>query len=176
MKRAWVPLAEVARPHGVKGEVRLKVYNSDSDVLLEQDEVLLRLKDGEEQGVSVDSARRADDAILMKLHAVDDRDRADELRGALVCVSRESFPPLEDGEFYVCDLEGARVSMRRGDALEPLGTVKELRTYPSVDVLVVAADDAGKDWEIPLVAAFVERVDTAERLVVVASVDGLERG
>lgn len=173
---AWVPLAEVARPHGVKGELRLKLYNRDSDVLLEQDEVLLRLKEGEEHEVSVARARRADDAILMKLHSVDDRDRADELRGALVCVQRNAFPPLEEGEFYVCDLEGARVEVRNGEALEPLGTVKELRTYPSVDVLVVAADDAGKDWEIPLVGAFVERVDAEQRIVVVASLDGLERG
>jgi 16S rRNA processing protein RimM len=173
---SWIPLAEVARPHGVKGEVRLKLYNRDSDVLLEQEEVLVRFPDGEEQEVSVDRARRADDVILLKLHSVDDRDRADELRGALICVQREAFPPLEEGEFYVCDLERARVEMRRGDALEPLGAVKELRSYPSVDVLVVAADDGGKDWEIPLVAAFVEQVDVERRLVVVTSVEGLERG
>ncbi len=89
--------------------------------------------------MTVDRARRADDAILMKLHGVDDRDRADELRGALVCVQRESFPPLDEGEFYVCDVEGARVSMRRGEP-RALGTVRELRNYPSVDVLVVVGE------------------------------------
>ena len=31
---AWVPLAEVARPHGVRGELRLKLFNKDSDLLL----------------------------------------------------------------------------------------------------------------------------------------------
>ena len=39
---AWVALAEVARPHGVRGEVRLRLYNRDSDLLLEQDDVLVR--------------------------------------------------------------------------------------------------------------------------------------
>jgi 16S rRNA processing protein RimM len=160
----------------VKGEVRLKLYNRDSDVLLEQDEVRVRFPDGDEQEVSVDGARRADDAILMKLHSVDDRDTADELRGALVCVERASFPPLEPGEFYVCDLEGARVEMRNGEGLSPIGAVKELRSYPSVDVLVVQADDGGNDWEIPLVEAFVEEVDTARRLVIVSSLDELPRG
>jgi 16S rRNA processing protein RimM len=173
---AWVPLAEVARSHGVRGEVRLKLYNPDSEVLLDQDEVLLRFPDGDEQEVSVDGARRAHGAILMKLHSVDDKDRADELRGARVCVKREDFPPLEDGEFYVCDLEGAEVRVRRGEGEERLGTVRELRTYPSVEVLVVTAADGGKDWEIPLVAAFVERVDADSRQVLIASIDGLERG
>jgi len=180
----WIALAEVARPHGVRGELRLKLYNQDSDILLEQDEVLIRLKDGVEREMTVAKARRADDAILMKLHAVDDRDSADGLRGARICVRRDAFPPLEEGEFYVCDLEGATVVVRtheagaEGEPVAPvvLGTVRELRTYPSVEVLVVSATDGGKDWEVPLVAAFVESVDVARREVVVTSFEGLERG
>ena len=179
----WVPLAEVARPHGVKGELRLKLYNQDSDILLDQDDVLLRQKDGKELTVVIERARRADDAILMKLQAVNDRNRADELRGAVVCVQRDRFPALDEGEFYVCDLEGAKVSMRRGGqegddggSLEVLGVVRELRSYPSVEVLVVTAADGGKDWEVPLVDAFIERLDAAAGEVVVTSLDGLERG
>ncbi len=172
----WVPLAEVARPHGVRGELRLKLYNQDSDILLDQDEVLVQLAKGEEREVAVERARRADDAILMKLRAVDDRDRADAMRGARICVKRERFPPLDEGEFYVCDVEGAAVLARSGDALIPLGTVRELRSYPSVEVLVVRAVDGGKDWEVPLVAAFVEAVRVEQREVIVTSLDGLDRG
>jgi len=169
---AWVPLAEVMRPHGVRGEVRLRPFNRDSDLLLDVDEVLVRFGAGDEQEVSVDGARRANDAILMKLHSVDDRDRAEELRGALLCVRREAFPPAGEGEFYACDLEGARVVTDEG--LE-LGRVTELRTYPSVDVLVLAAADGGKPWEVPLVEAFVRSVDTAAGLVTLATTEGLER-
>jgi len=85
---AWVPLAEIARPHGVRGEIRLRLYNRASDLLLDQDEVLLRFADGEEQEVSIDGARRADDAILMKLHSIDDRDRVrsnNSLQPTLFC-------------------------------------------------------------------------------------------
>jgi 16S rRNA processing protein RimM len=173
---AWVPLAEVARPHGVKGEVRLKLFNRDSDVLLNQDEVLVRLKDGEEHEVSVDGARRADQAILMKLHSIDDRDRADEIRGALVCVKRKEFPPLGPGEFYTCDVLGAKVVVRGPDAPRELGTVRALKSYPSVDVLVVRDHDGGKDWEIPLVFAFVASLDAEEGLVELATLEGIERG
>ncbi len=181
---AWVPLAEVARAHGVRGELRLRLFNKDSDVLLEQDEVLVRLTDGEEHEVSVDGARRADQAILMKLHSVDDRDRADDLRGALVCVRREAFPPLDDGEFYTCDALGAEVVLVEGatdgaDATgagaQRLGHVRELMSYPSVDVLVVRADDGGPDWEIPLVAAYVARADVPAGRFVLRSIEGIER-
>jgi 16S rRNA processing protein RimM len=170
-KDTWVPLAEVARPHGVHGEVRLKVFNQDSDVLLEQDDVLLRLPGGEEHEVSVDRARRADQAILMKLYSVDDRDRADEIRGALVCVRRGDFPELDSGEFYACDVFGAAVSH---DGKE-IGTVRDLRSYPTVDVLVVRAADGGKDYEVPLVEAIVERVDVEAETVVLKTLEGVER-
>jgi 16S rRNA processing protein RimM len=169
---AWVPLAEVARSHGVRGEVRLRLFNRDSDLLLDRDEVLVRFADGDEQVVSVDGARRANDAILMKLYTVDDRDRADELRGALVCVQRKDFPPLEEGEFYACDVEGARVVVQDRE----LGRVRELRSYPTADVLVVEAADGGRPWEVPLVNAIVSSVDVAAGLVTLATADGLERG
>jgi len=167
----WVPLAEIARPHGVKGELRLRLFNKTSDTLLGQDEVLVRLKDGEEHEVSVERARRADDAILMKLHSVDDRDRAEELRGALVCVRRRDFEDAESGEFYAIDVVGADVKL----AGERIGTVAELVTYPSVEVLLVHADDGKGDWEVPLTEMYIARVDVEARLVELVSLDDIER-
>ena len=170
---AWVPLAEVARPHGVRGELRLRLFNRDSDLLLHLDEVLVRFPEGDEQEVSVDAARRANDAILMKLHSVDDRDRAEELRGASVCARRGDFPALEDGEFYACDVEGARVMIDGG---EELGRVTALKTYPTVDVLEVAATDGGRPWEVPLVDAVIRHIDIQGGLVTLATREGIERG
>jgi 16S rRNA processing protein RimM len=168
----WVPLAEVMRPHGVRGEVRLRLFNRDSDLLLGLDEVLVRFPDGEEQEVSVDFARRANEAILMRLHAVDDRDGADGLRGARICARRSDFPPAEPGEFYACDVEGARVAVEGGDEL---GTVSELRSYPTLDVLVVKASDGGRPWEVPLVESVVKAIDVQGGTVTLLTREGVER-
>ncbi|MEO8877911.1 MAG: ribosome maturation factor RimM [Polyangiaceae bacterium] len=169
--KAWVPLAEIARSHGVKGELRLKLYNSDSDLLLDADEILLRLPDGEEQEVSVDGARRANDAILMRLHAINDRDKADELRTAKICLRRSEFPKLEDGEFYFCDAIGCKAYF--GETL--LGEVKEILSYPSVSVVVLHSFDGGGDWEVPLTDAFISSVDVEAGRVEIATMEGLER-
>ncbi len=168
---AWVPLAEIARPHGVRGEVRLKLFNTASNVLLEQDEVLVRLGNGEEHEVSVEAARRADDAILMKLYSVDDRDRADELRGAHVCVRRRDFPPLEEGEFYTVDIVGAEVRL----GAERLGEVTEIMSYPTLEAIIVRPDDGKGAWEIPLIETYVGKVDPVARVVEVLTLDELER-
>src|SRR5690349_21645203 len=94
----WIPLAEVARPHGVWGEVRLKVYNSDSALLLSQPEVLVRRASKAIQGPSdalsekmmqLESIRGAEAGFLLaKFRGVDGRDAADLLRGAAICVDR----------------------------------------------------------------------------------------
>jgi len=168
---AWVPLAEVARPHGVKGELRLRLFNATSDVLLGQDEVLVRLANGEEHEVSVDRARRADDAILMKLFSVDDRDRAEELRGAHICVRRKDFPEAEEDEFYAIDIVGSEA--RLGG--ERIGVVAELITYPSIEVLLVHADDGKGDWEVPLTEMFIGRVDVPNKVVDLVTLDEIER-
>ncbi len=141
----WVPLAEVARPHGVRGELRLQLYNSESDFLLGVDEVLVRLKKGEAHEVSVDAARRADKTILLKLHSVDDRDRAEGLRGAEICVRRSDFPPLEDGEFYACDVEGAEVRLQNAR----IGVVARYVEYPAAYVLLVRKDDGWRRSRCP---------------------------
>jgi 16S rRNA processing protein RimM len=169
----WIPLAEIARPHGVKGEVRLKLFNTSSDVLLEQDEVLVRLPPNdkgvvEEHEVSIDHARRADDAILMKLYSVDDRDRAEELRGGHVCVRRKDFPPLDDGEFYSIDLVDADVQMNG----TKLGSVTDVTAYPTIDVLVV--NDGKQLWEIPMTPSYLGKVDLDAATIEVLSLEELE--
>ncbi|MCL2777835.1 MAG: ribosome maturation factor RimM [Polyangiaceae bacterium] len=169
--KTWVPLAEIARPHGVRGEVRLSLFNAQSDTLLFQDEVLVRLPSGQEHEVSVENARRADDAILMKLFSVDDRGRAAELRGAQICVCRENFPEVEPGEFYVVDVVGAAVCLQNAR----IGEVVEIVTYPTMQAMLVRADDGQGDWEIPLTDAYIASVDVPLRVVTVLSLDDIER-
>jgi 16S rRNA processing protein RimM len=167
----WVPLAEIARPHGVRGELRLRLFNASSDLLLDQREVLVRRKDGAEHEARVERARRADEAILMKLREVDDRDRADELRGGLVCIRRRDFPPPDDGEFYAVDIVGAEARVNG----ERLGEIIELVTYPTASAIVVRPSDGLGDWEIPLTDAYIAKLDLASRVVEVSTLEDLER-
>jgi 16S rRNA processing protein RimM len=152
----------------VRGEVRLNLFNAESDLLLGMDEVLVRLPDGKEHEVSIDHARRADKTILLKLHSIDDRDRAEEIRGAKICVPRDKFPPLPDGEFYACDVEGAEVKLQNAR----IGIVERLEEYPTTHALVVKKDD-GAVIEVPLTEAYVEKIDTEARVVVLSSIEDL---
>ena len=157
----WVALAEVSRPHGVRGEVRVKMYNSDSELLPSLREVLVRRRDGDERSMRLESVRGADTGYLLaKLEGVDDRDAAESFRGAELCVRRDAFPPLEEGEFYACDVVGARLYGPDGE----LGIVEDLASYPTADVLVGRLS-GGMRCEIPLVDDYIAEIDTGARCV-----------
>jgi len=84
----WIALGVVARPHGVRGEVRIHLYNAASDVVL-----ALREIDLEGHGrFRVAAARRDREAVLLRLEGCSTRDRADELRGARIGVPRSALP------------------------------------------------------------------------------------
>jgi ribosomal 30S subunit maturation factor RimM len=53
--------------------------------------------------------------------------------------------------------------------------VRELRTYPSVDVLVVDPPDGGAPYEVPLVDSVVRTVDVVRGLVTLRTLQGVER-
>lgn len=168
---AWVALAEIARPHGVRGELRLRLYNPDSDVLLHQKSVQLTLPSGVVRTEAVTGARRANDAILMYLASVSDRDVAEPLRGAIVSIPRDAFERLDAGEFYAVDVIGSTVVERleSGETVE-IGRVKDFVSYPTVDVFVVQAE-GGEPLDVPSTEAFV--VDVQKGLVTLQGLDVL---
>lgn len=163
-----IEIGRVARPHGVRGELRIQLHWPDSDSLLTASEVSMKLPGAEPRVMRVEAARRADRAILLKLADVADRDAAAALRGATVSVARTYLPAAEEGEFYLCDLIGAHVVEPGG----PVGVVVEIRGHPSVDCLVIRTEQ-GKTLEQPLVAPWFERVDLDAHRVYLSGRDGL---
>jgi 16S rRNA processing protein RimM len=151
----------VARAHGVRGELRLKVYNLEADVLLHQREVMLRDPGGAERSAEIEAVRKVDGALLVKLRGIGDRDAAQALQRTLVCVRRDALEPVEEGEFYLCDLIGAELIGPAGS----LGTVEEILDYPTASVLAVRLSAGSGRVEIPLLEAFIERVDVEGRAI-----------
>lgn len=167
---AWIPVAEVARPHGVKGELRLRVFNPSSDLLRKKPSIRLRMPDGKERDAALVTARAVPKAMLVELEGVDSRDAAEALRGALVCVRRDAFPPLEEGELYACDVEGATATLPSGDAI---GRVTSLISYPTCAALSIARSD-GSTLEVPLTSTYVGRIEPGSGIVPILTLDGLE--
>ena len=153
------PLAEVARPHGVWGEVRLKLFNSDSELLLlAGTRCSFGCPSSEEHEVWSSRPRAPTTGYLLaKFRWVDDRDAAERLRGAAICIDATAFRRSTTGSSTCATSIGATLVGPGGD----VGIVQDFVSYPSAEVLVVDAEwrEGRAPVEMPLIDDFIERVD-----------------
>ena len=175
----WVALAEIGAPIGLAGAVRIHTLKSVTGLAMEDS--LLRdspccwiklaaitASGGARAGTTEPSPKWVHAEIVactpqtrgvkLQLEAIRDRSHAEQLRGALVGLSRASFPPEHEGETYWADLLGCEVVNRDGVSFGP---VVSLQTNGEHDWLVV------RDGMIPFVSRYIDRVAPQERRVVV---------
>jgi 16S rRNA processing protein RimM len=164
-----VELGVVGRPHGVRGEVRVFLHNSDSDILREVEHVLLDCERGAPRTYAITSVRATGKHQLVGLEGVTSREAADRLKGARLLLPREQLPPLDEGELYVDDLIGLDVVCEN----RVLGAVRASREQGGVEVLTVVAGD--EEIEIPLVEQYVVEVSLEQARIEVRDVDQLPR-
>lgn len=167
----WLSIGRVARAHGLKGELRVELHFDGSDALEHVETLQLADKPDSPSGARsyvVEWARAVPKAYLVKLQGVDERNGAEALRGRSVWVARAELPAPDDSEYYLVDLIGAKVTGPDGE----IGTVIEIATHPSVDALLIKTSD-GRTLEQPLVPDWIARVSVADKLVELASLDGL---
>lgn len=145
-----IALAAVAGAHGIKGEVRLKLF-SESAESLSRHEILY--VGGVERRLH--SVRDSGKMAVARFDGIADRGAAEGLRGSLVEVDRSALPPLGEGEYYHADLIGLPAVDREG---QPLGVVAAVENYGAGDLLEIEFDD-GKTSLIPFRGGVADLVD-----------------
>lgn len=124
-----VALAAVAGAHGVKGEVRLKLFSDSAASLASHQNVYVG---GVERRLL--SVRDGGKTAVARFDGVADRSAAEALRGQLVEVERSALPALEEGEYYHADLIGLPCVDREG---KPVGSVAAVENFGAGDLLEV---------------------------------------
>ena len=104
--------------------------------------------------------------MLVKFRGVDTVEQANRLRGKTVEIAREDVE-LEDGTFFVADLEGLTVRDQNGNTL---GKVEEVLTMPGNDVYVVKGQG---EYMIPAVKEYVKHIDVEAGVMDVWLIEGM---
>jgi len=128
-----IALAAVAGAHGIKGELRLKLFCDSVESLSRHNK--LHVGGAERRLLSV----REGKTPVARFEGIDDRAAAEALRGSLVEVDRSALPPLEEGEYYHADLVGLAAVASDG---KPVGTVVGVENYGAGDLLEIRREDA----------------------------------
>ena len=114
------------------------------------------------------TAQRAGGCAVFSLKGIDSIEAAETLVKAVVSVRYEELPSLPEDEFYWVDAVGCLVVDEAG---APLGEVVAVEPGAVYDWLVVRRP-GGEDGYLPVVEAFLRKVDTAARRVVASPPEG----
>lgn len=136
-----VTLAAIAGAHGVRGEVRLKLFGEGAEALR-----AFSVFDAGERKLTLKSVRPANQGAVATFAEITDRSGAEALRGTLLTVPRSALPPLGEGEYYHHDLLGLPCVSTDGRAV---GEVVAIDNFGAGDILEIAKPD-GKRFMVPM--------------------------
>ena len=167
-----VTLGQVIGAHGLRGELRVRLFDETDNNLRAMSSVWLAREEGDPKAVearvrAVGSGRRGE--ARLALQGVDGREAAEALRGRFVQAGVEQLGPLAAGEYYQYQLVGCRVEDVEGHVLGVVSGVWET----GAPVVLIVLDAAQREILIPAASEILREVDVAARRIVVDAPDGL---
>jgi 16S rRNA processing protein RimM len=136
-----VTLAAIAGAHGVRGEVRLKLFGEGAEALR-----AFSVFSAGDRTLTLKSVRPAHQGAVATFAEITDRSGAEALRGTVLTVPRSALPPLGEGEYYHHDLLGLPCMSTDGSVV---GEVVAIDNFGAGDILEIAKPD-GKRFMVPM--------------------------
>jgi 16S rRNA processing protein RimM len=164
----FLMIGQVARPHGVQGEVSVTIMTEFPERFDAMETVYVGNDDTVEL-LEVVSSRWSGERALLRFAGVHDRNDADKLRGLYLQIPVEEAMTLEEDAYYIYQLVGLSLVTDEG---QPLGTLIEVIETGANDVYVVRGDQG--EILIPAINDVVLEVDLEAGLMTVHLIEGLQ--
>lgn len=149
----YLRVGYIARPHGLKGAVKLDPLTDDVRRFKGMQEGYLELH-GSHAPVRLSVLSCRPDAVVVEIEGYETVEAAQTLRGGFLCVDRAHAAQLPEYTYFIADLVGLAVTDTEGRAY---GKITDVLSTGANDVYVV---DGGK-LMAPALKKVIERVDVA---------------
>ncbi|MHB1416788.1 MAG: ribosome maturation factor RimM [Chloroflexota bacterium] len=161
----FLAVGELTGPHGVKGEIRLRVLTEFPERFQNRRRVFV----GEDhRPFAVEGIRAASGRMLVKLAGIDSPEAARDLQHHLVYVPTEEAAPLEEDRYYWYQIVGLEVWTTDGRLL---GTVDDIIPTGSNDVYVVRGPQG--EVLVPAIEDVVVAVDLEHGRLTIEPMEGM---
>ena len=137
-------IGKLGKPHGIKGYIYFHYYGEEISNLKHYKDLYLE----DSSSMELEKMFRKSDRLIIKLKECSDRNSAEELRDKEVFVKENDLLALEQGEYYLYQLEGLIVKNLENKFL---GNVKGTIGTKSNEVLVVESSNDSIDDEERLI-------------------------
>lgn len=128
-------VAIVIKPHGIRGEVKLKILGDNPSSLLDLKKVLFA--EDAKDAMNITKSWQYKDTVCMAIEGIDSREKAEELRGKYLYTDMKNVKPLNEGSYYIKDLIGCTLQDEKG---ENLGEIRDILQHGAADIYVVKGD------------------------------------
>ena len=162
----FISVAKLRRPHGLKGEMLVKVL-TDFPERIQPGFVLLF---GEEHTpVTIKTRRSHNQGLLLSFEELPALEDIEHLRNNQLYVKVDDVPELEEGEFYHHQIIGFQVIDEQG---EELGHLAEILETGANDVYIVRPKE-GKELLLPATSEVILEIDAAKKQITARLIPGL---
>jgi 16S rRNA processing protein RimM len=167
----YLLLGEILRPHGIRGELRVRILTDYPERINNLEQVYVGKSPNTTTATAyfVQHMRMHQDYGLLKLKSIDDRDAADKLRQLFVMIDLDNAIPLDEGEHYLFELVGLKIQTEDG---EYFGELTEVLETGANDVYIIASPKYGEVL-LPVIEDVVLNTDVDAGVITVKIPDGL---
>jgi 16S rRNA processing protein RimM len=156
-----VRLGNVSGVFGIKGEMRLFLYNRDSQLFVRGYDVTLVGPDGTRSGVRLRSRSGAGRRVLGRIEGVNNPEAAAALMGHEIVVHKDALPEVEEGTWYHHEI--LDLPVRTAGGVE-VGTLVEIHVTGENDLWIVRGADG--DHYVPAIRQMVLSVEPGNQIIV----------
>ncbi|MBR6484782.1 MAG: 16S rRNA processing protein RimM [Clostridiales bacterium] len=163
-------IGKITGAHGVRGEVKVFPITDNVRHFKKLKKVGLADNEGNiKKEMDISAVRFDRGNVLISFDGIDDRDKAELLKGSFISIDRKDASPISKDEFYIADMIGLTViDDERGE----LGIVNEV--YETGANFIVSVKRKGKkDLQIPFLKDVCYEVDIEGRKMLVRLPEGL---
>ena len=165
-----IPVGIVVKPHGLRGEVKMKSH-SDLAIFANIEDVILRDPKTEKTvTASIEAIRPSGEGFIVLFEGFDSIGIAERIRGYEVIVPKEALPPLKAGEYYFFQLMGCSVYDETGRLVGEVDDIIETGANEVIVIKQKQADLSITEELIPVIKDYVLDMNLDARKIVVKTV------
>ena len=164
----YLRVGVISSTHGIAGEVKVFPTTDDKNRFKKLKDCFISTKSGLFP-VKIEKVKFFKQMVILKFEGMNDINTIIPYKNCDIMVSRENAVPLEEGEFFICDVIGAAVYTDDG---KEFGELKDVLQTGANDVFVVSYEN-GKEALFPVIPECVLDINVEDKKVVVHIMPGL---
>lgn len=167
-EKKYLPLFKVLSTHGLKGDLKVALLSSNTEIINHLKTLYLKGKWDDPFEIFQIKKGPGFNVFILTLQNFD-YEKAKELVNKTLYINVEALPGISKEEFYYYQLEGLIVRDERGKIWGKIVEIMPMGEYE----LILVRDERKREFYIPLVEDYVEKIDIEAGMIIVKDIEAL---